>query len=235
MRKICAITTILVAFSFMARADEPKKVEPAKKAEPAKKMEPTKATPAKVEPVKVEPAKVAVPVAPVKKRIKIVKATAPASQPVVAAPVVAPKADPKVAPKAEPTPAPVPTPAPAPAVQKWWQEGLSELVKVLGSILIILIGTLVTVLAKKYGFESYQAILDDVLHRSVNYVEQITVNKLGEGQEKTPGAKKMEMAIEIAKKLAANTKLKDKGTEWWQTQLESWLGATGSSKTNGTA
>jgi hypothetical protein len=213
MRRFYILTAILLALSFSAQADEPKAAPEVKKvtvAVPKGTVKVVGVKIAKVEPKKAEPAKTE----PVK-----AAESAPASQPA----------------KADPAPAPAPAPAPVVAAQQnWWQEGLTELIKLICAILLILASAFVTVMTKKYGFESSQAVLDDILHRAVSYVEQTTTAKLGAGADKTPGAKKMEMAIEVAKKLAADTKLKEKGTEWWTTRLESWLGSSQVSKTEPT-
>lgn len=141
--------------------------------------------------------------------------TAPATK----APV-APAADTK--PAVEPKPA-APTAAPE---LSWWKVGLANLMK-LGFLLLTLMATaFVRVLMKKYGFEEQTAKVDDVLKKAAGFAEQWAIKKVKLDGEAAPGgAKKMEMAVDFAKKLAVEYKIKDKGSDWWEHKLESWLGA----------
>jgi hypothetical protein len=124
------------------------------------------------------------------------------------------------------------TPNPLPikeSRQTWLQTTLTELIKLACSILLVLGSALISILAKKYKIESSQLLLNDILHRAVSYVEQVSITHLN--KESNPsGAQKMSLAVEIAKVFARETELKAKEDPWWQARLEAWLGATGASK-----
>lgn len=107
----------------------------------------------------------------------------------------------------------------------WWKVLLSHLMEVAFALLGLLLSGLVTVLMKKYGFESQSARINELLGKSVGYAEQkaVKASKLGEGT-KTSGAEKMELAVQFAEKLAKDYKVKEKGKDWWEMKLESWMG-----------
>jgi type IV secretory pathway VirB10-like protein len=220
-KSICLGVALIFALTFSALAqDEKKKEEP--KA-PAAKV--TKKAAPKV-----------VPIAKPKPRPKVIAKKADP------APKAAPKEEPKPKPKAEPVPTEKPKeetkpkdeeekPAAAPVEtkeeQKWWEYGLSELMK-LGFLLLTLMATaFVRVLMKKYGFEEQSAKLNDLLMKAVGYAEQkaIKASQLEEGK-KTSGAEKMALAVEFAQGLAKEYSLPEKGQDWWEDHLESWLGVS---------
>jgi hypothetical protein len=103
--------------------------------------------------------------------------------------------------------------------------GLAELMKLGFLILSLMAAALVRVLMRKYGFDEHSAKVNDILMRATGYAEQkaLSASKLEEGK-KTPGAEKMELAVQFAQKLAKDYKVKDKGSAWWEEKLESWLG-----------
>jgi hypothetical protein len=102
---------------------------------------------------------------------------------------------------------------------------LSHAMELAFAILGLLLSGLVTVLMKKYGFEAQSAKVNELLSKAVGYAEQkaLAASKLEEGKV-TPGAEKMELAIQFAEKMAADYKLPKKGKDWWEDRLESWLG-----------
>lgn len=109
--------------------------------------------------------------------------------------------------------------------QSWWEAGLAELMKLVFVILGIMAMALVRVLMKKFGFEEQSAKVNDLLTKAIGYAEQkaLKASKLEEGK-KTSGAEKMELAVNFAKNMAKEYNLPDKGTDWWEDKLESWLG-----------
>lgn len=144
-------------------------------------------------------------------------------EPAAKAPAEEPKAEePKEEPKAAAT---------VSGEVKWWEEGLSHLMKLGFLLLSLLASGLITVLMKKYGFEDQSAKVNELLGKAVGYAEQkaIKAAKLEEGK-KTSGAEKMNLAVQFAQKMAGDYKLKEKGSDWWEDKLESWLGLNGTSE-----
>lgn len=146
-------------------------------------------------------------------KVTSAKVTVPATQPAsVAAPVA-------------PTEAPKATEASAPQLEaKWWQVLLKHLLELIFAVLGILATGFVTVLLKKYGFEVQTGQVNDILERARGYAEQLSIKKLKLDGKPVPSAEKMGLAIQFAQKLAEEYKIKDKGKEWWEGKLESWMG-----------
>jgi hypothetical protein len=96
----------------------------------------------------------------------------------------------------------------------------------LGFLLVfLLLSGLIRVLMKKFGFQEHTAKVDDVLKRAKNHAEQWSVKKAGvEGAAKPGGPERMDKAVNFALDLARDYKLPEKGKEWWEDQLESWIG-----------
>jgi hypothetical protein len=109
--------------------------------------------------------------------------------------------------------------------QEWWETGLAHLLKLVFLILGLMATALVRVLMKKYGFEEQSGKINDLLTKALGFAEQkaLKASKLEEGKL-TSGAEKMEMAIKFAQGLAKDYKLPEKGSDWWEDKLESWLG-----------
>jgi hypothetical protein len=170
----------------------------------------------------------------------VTKVATPAPAPVAPAAKVA---TPSPAPTAEPLPAAEPVPAAAPAAPpadpapvvkaeeglSWWKLILKHLMDIVFSIVGIMIAVFVRVLMKKYGFESQSAQVNDVLMKAVGWAEQKSIKAAKLDGKPIESAKKMEMAIEFAKTMAKEYKLPDKGADWWEEKLESWLGVNGQS------
>ena len=121
----------------------------------------------------------------------------------------------------------VPAPAPQAEVQQvvWWKVLVQHAME-LGFLILTLMATVfVRVLGKKYGFAAYTDQVNSVLEKATNYAEQkaVAAAKLEEGKV-TSGAEKMKLAISFAQKLGEDYKIKNKGEEWWEDQLEAWLG-----------
>lgn len=144
----------------------------------------------------------------------------------VKAPVAAPVAP--VAPAAA-QPAPV---AAQPAVgaldptvaAPWWKVLLRYGLELVFTILGLLASVFVTVLLKKYGFESYTAKVDDILDRAVGYAEQKSLQALKLNGKPLDGTEKLALALDLAKSLATEYKIPEKGKEWWEAKVEGWLG-----------
>lgn len=146
--------------------------------------------------------------------------TAPATK-VVTTPMTTPAAEPKAAATAEPKAA-EPT---APTYEaKWWQVGLKHLLELVFMVLGLLATAFVTVLMRKYGFEDQSNKVNDILTKALGYAEQLSIKKAKLDGKPTSGGEKMDLAIKFAQKLAQDYKVADKGKEWWEEKLESWLG-----------
>jgi hypothetical protein len=111
-------------------------------------------------------------------------------------------------------------------VAQWWQLLLRHLMEIIFSILGIMATGFVAVLLKKYGFEAQTAKINDVLERAVSYAEQKAISATKLNGQPSPGAAKMEMALDFARMLAREYKIQEKGKEWWTGRLEGWLGAS---------
>ena len=141
------------------------------------------------------------------------KAPAPATK--------APAADPKAEAKAPAETVKTETPT---HEAKWWQVGLKHLLELVFAVLGLLATAFVTVLMRKYGFEDQSNKVNDILTKALGYAEQLSIKKAKLDGKPTSGGEKMDLAIQFAQKLATDYKLKDKGKEWWEEKLESWLG-----------
>lgn len=154
---------------------------------------------------------------------KVAPAPTPADAKAVAAPVVAPTGETKPAePKALPA---APVVAEKASEVTWWKVLLANSMELAFTLLGLLLSGLVTVLMRKYGFEAQSAKANELLGKAIGYAEQKAVKaaKLEEGK-KTSGAEKMELAVQFAEKLSKDYKLQKKGKDWWEDNLESWMG-----------
>jgi hypothetical protein len=99
----------------------------------------------------------------------------------------------------------------------------------LGFLLLSLLLTgFVTVLMKKFGFQAQTEKVNDVLDRAKGYAEQWALKKTkADAAAKPGGPAKMDEAVNFALNLAKEYKLPKKGKDWWEGQLESWLGMNG--------
>jgi hypothetical protein len=104
----------------------------------------------------------------------------------------------------------------------WWKVLLGYIMELGFIVVSILLMGLVTVLLKKYGFEAQTAKINDVLDRSISWVEQKskTAAKL---DGKIDSDTKMEMAKNFAFSIAEEYNIKGKSSKWWEDRLESWL------------
>ena len=161
-------------------------------------------------------------------------ATAPAATPAPVATV--PAATAPVVTVTQPvvttTPAAAATPAAAPVPvvvaptyeQAWWQLLLKHLIELLFFIITGMAVVFIRVLSKKFHFEDQSAKINDVLARASGYAEQKSLNAAKLDGKPTPGAEKLKLATTFATSLAKEYKLADKGADWWEDKLESWLG-----------
>lgn len=141
---------------------------------------------------------------------------------VIAQPVVAVKTSPVVA-----TEVPVAPVVAQPVVvdMPWWKVILRYGLELIFSILGLMATVLVTVLMKKYGFETYAAKVNDLLDRGTGYAEQLSLKALKLNGKPLGSAEKLELALQFVSEQAKQYKLPDKGKEWWTKKIEGWLGA----------
>lgn len=120
---------------------------------------------------------------------------------------------------------PVPSNEVAENGKSWWQVGLRHLMELVFLVLGIVATAFVRVLMKKYGFEDHSAKVNDVLQKAAGYAEQWAIRQAKlDGRAARGGAEKMRVALQIAQEMAKDYKLPQKGSAWWETKLEGWLG-----------
>lgn len=107
----------------------------------------------------------------------------------------------------------------------WWQVLLKHLMELVFTVLGIMATATVTVLFRKYGFESHAARVNEVLEKATGYAEQWAVKKMKFDKEPAESGAKLEMAVKMAQSLAHEYKLPARGSGWWEDRLESWLGS----------
>lgn len=123
-------------------------------------------------------------------------------------------------------------PAAAPVEPQTEPEGMSygavaiKYAMQLGFLLLsLLLSGFVTVLLKKFGFQAQNEKIQDILTKAAAFAEQWSMKKAKlDGAIKPGGPEKMEQAISIALAMAKEYKLPEKGKDWWEERLESWLG-----------
>jgi hypothetical protein len=108
----------------------------------------------------------------------------------------------------------------------WWKVLLSYAMELGFTIVAILVSGLVTVLLKKYGFETQTAKINDILDRSISWAEQ-EAKKAAKLDGKLDSESKMEMAKDFAVSMAEEYNIKGKSSKWWENRLESWLNVQG--------
>jgi hypothetical protein len=131
-----------------------------------------------------------------------------------------------VEPKVEEKKAEEPVVAPVEAEGKGYAKVAIEHAIGLGFLLLtLLLSGLVKVLLTKFGFEAQNAKVQEVLQKGAGYAEQWAKKKAKvEGAAAPGGPEKMDKAVVFALDLAREYKLPEKGKDWWEGQLESWLG-----------
>lgn len=107
-----------------------------------------------------------------------------------------------------------------------WKVVLRYGLELVFTILGIMATAFVTVLMKKYGFETYAAKVNDVLERGIGYAEQMSLKALKLNGKPLGGAEKLELALQFIAEQAKQYKLPDKGKEWWTKKVEGWLGTS---------
>jgi len=91
----------------------------------------------------------------------------------------------------------------------FWQVVGQHGFELLGTVLVALIGGLVTVLGKKWNFESESAKVNDVVEKAIGFAEQWAKKKAKvEGVAAPGGPEKLATALDMAEKIAAQYKLK---------------------------
>lgn len=106
----------------------------------------------------------------------------------------------------------------------WWQLLIKHALELVFLVLGLMATALVRVLGKKYGFAEQTEKVNDVLIRATAFAEQAAIKLFKVDGKPVESAKKMEIAVEFAEKLAKDYKLPAKGSDWWEEKLESWLG-----------
>jgi hypothetical protein len=106
----------------------------------------------------------------------------------------------------------------------WWQLLIKHALELVFLVLGLMATAFVRVLGKKYGFADYTEKLNDVLTRATAYAEQAAAKALKVDGKPMESAKKLELALGFAEELAKDYKLPQKGNDWWEGKLESWLG-----------
>jgi mannose/fructose/N-acetylgalactosamine-specific phosphotransferase system component IID len=104
----------------------------------------------------------------------------------------------------------------------WWKVLLGYAMELGFTVVAILVSGLVTVLLKKYGFETQTAKINDILDRSISWAEQ-EAKKAAKLDGKLDSESKMEMAKDFAVSMAEEYNIKGKSSRWWENRLESWL------------
>ncbi len=173
----------------------------------------------------------AVPKAPVAKKAAP-KAVAKKAAPKAAEPVVTPemKVEGKVElvePVVEEKKAEEPVVAPVVGAEEKGYGGVvaTHAIKLGFTLLSLLLSALVFVLLKKFGFEAQNSKVQDVLVKASGFAEQWSLKQAKlEGEAKPGGPAKMDKALTFALDMATEYKLPQKGKDWWENQLEGWLG-----------
>jgi len=107
----------------------------------------------------------------------------------------------------------------------WWKVILQNLMELVFTVLGLLATGFVTVLMKKYGFDTYTAKVNDLLMRGIGYAEQKSLNAAKLNGKPLESAEKLQLAINFIQEKAVEYKLPDRGKEWWEKKVEGWLGA----------
>lgn len=160
--------------------------------------------------------------APVTKVAKV-EVKAPASQPAaVKVEVKAPASQPVVA-----SAAPQPTATASTTTTEempWWKVLIRYMLELVFTLLGAMGTVLVTVLARKYGFEDYSAKINDVLGRGIGFAEQKSLQAVKVDGKPLGSAAKLNLALDFIVVKAKEYKLPDKGKDWWEKKVEGWLG-----------
>ena len=112
-------------------------------------------------------------------------------------------------------PCPPVTVAVTPAIQEWWEVLLSHLVEIVGTLVLIIVPVLVRKALQKWGSKmsaegqlAVQKLTDGILGGAVAFAEEQAKKALDAGEERTPGAAKLDSAVEYAM-----TQLRQSGAE----------------------
>lgn len=112
----------------------------------------------------------------------------------------------------------------AAVVQTWWQALLVNVVEVATAILIPVLGTLAVVVARRFGFKIEQDQAEKIAAQAVGYAEQKAKSALKDGNAKSTGAERMDMAVRFARQTAARYKLSSRATDKLSDLIEAELG-----------
>ena len=101
---------------------------------------------------------------------------------------------------------------------------LGEAISWVFSILGLALTALITVLARKYHFESSTGKINDLLFRATGFAEQWAQKQVKAGEPKPSHKEIMNVAKDFATDFAKDNKVKIRSTAWLEDQLEAWLG-----------
>ena len=102
---------------------------------------------------------------------------------------------------------------------------LRSIIEGLFGLVLIMISALIRVVMKKFGFEAEASKVNDIVSKAISFAEQKSLTALKVSGAPMKSAEKMELAIKFAKSIAEDYKLPQKGSDWWENKVESWLGA----------
>lgn len=94
--------------------------------------------------------------------------------------------------------------------QEWYQVLLLELVKLLSVVAIPVLTAICVSLADRYNLGLQQAQFEKIVEQAIGWAEEKASQALKEGNKKTSGAEKADMALQLVLTLAKQLKLKEK-------------------------
>lgn len=112
--------------------------------------------------------------------------------------------------------------------QDWWQSLLVLALQTAAAILTPVIGVLITLLLRRWGIQVQQKQVDAIVTQAVGFAEQKAKVALKDGAPKTPGAQKLQVALDIAQALMTQFKVKEMAKDKLVALIEAKLGLNGS-------
>lgn len=107
----------------------------------------------------------------------------------------------------------------------WGRVFLKYILDLVFAVLGIVATGFVTVLLRKYKFDSFTAKVNDLLERAVGFAEQKSVQALKLTGKPLEGAVKLDFALEFVKNLSIEYGLEGRSKDWWIEKIEGWIGA----------
>jgi hypothetical protein len=109
-------------------------------------------------------------------------------------------------------------------INEWWKVLVNHLLELIFGILGIVATGTAAALMKKFGFETYSAKIEEIISSAIGLAEQKSAQKLKVAGTPMGNAEKLEIAMKFAEAKAKEYKIPEKGKDWWETKIESWLG-----------